>query len=837
VLIFFNKLNWMKNIFTLLIMFTVVSSVFAQRPGGYGGRSGSSQILGKITGQIIDSETKQPITYASIIVKKDEKQINGTTSGDDGSFKIQDLPVDKYTVLVSFIGYETMTFEAELTPKNPDSNLGSISLSGSFQQLEEVVIQGEKELIENKIDKIVYNAENDVANKGGDASDVLRRAPLLNVDIEGNVSLRGSQNVTILVNGKPSSMFASNPGDALKSIPADNIKSVEVITSPSAKYDGEGSAGIINIITKKSTPEGFAGSIDTSVGNLSNRGVLNINAGRGRFGFNTSASAYYSPERKGTFDYYREDIINNQSRILQEAGPNFSDRLGFFGNASAFYDFNAFHSLSTSFRLRGFSSERTNTVNGSFDDPVNNIIQNYQRETVTDNLFSGYEWSLDYIYKFPEKKGQELSLSYKLDGNVQDQNFVITQNDNIGNDAALFQDERNINNGDNKENTIQADYVHPINDKIKLELGGKAILRDVTSDFQFDTLNINSNNYLPDPTRSDLFNYNQNVGAGYISTTMQLNAKYGLIAGVRYEYTEIEGDFEVQDAPFSNNYGNVLPSITLSRKMGKFNTLKASFTRRIQRPGLRVINPYIQINNNRNVSFGNPELDPEMTDQYEISYGVFVKKFSINASLFYKKTTDIIESYLNVANDGLSTTTYRNIGESDSYGVNLFSSLTVLKIITLRGGLNIYTYNGRGTVDGLALSRDAVLWDGNLSGNIKLNKGWRIDLFGFYRAPRQTLQGTNPSFSLFTMGMNKEINEKLSLGIRLVEPFFANKVFGGELKGANFVQRTTTNIPFRSFGINISYKFGKLDFKERQRRSKINNQDQNDDGGAQNQQF
>lgn len=824
----------MRYFFTLSLL--VVSLVaWAQRPGGYGGSQ--SQITGKITGQLIDGATNEPLPYASIVVKKGDKQMNGTISGDDGSFKITNLPIGDYTVLISFVGYESISREVSLTPKNPDVNLNQIKLSGNMQELEEVVVQGEKELVENKIDKIVYNAENDVANAGGDASDVLRRAPLLNVDAQGNVSLRGSQNVQILINGKPSSMFASSPSDALKSIPSDNIKSVEVITTPSAKYDGEGTAGIINIITKKSTPEGFSGNIDATVGNLSNRGVLSLNAGKGRFGFNSSASAFYSPEREGSFDLYREDIINGESRILKESGPNLSNRLGFFGSAGAFYDFNAYHSLSTAFRLRGFSSDRDNIVNGSFVDPINNISQQYERNTETDNLFSGYEWSLDYVYKFPQNEGQELAVSYKIDGNVQNQDYVITQRDVEGSDPTLFQDEKNTNDGDNKENTIQIDYTHPFNERFKLEAGAKTILRDVTSDFQYDSLDRNLDQYVVDPSRTDVFDYNQDVIAGYVSSNIKFGKKYGLVAGVRYERTEIDGDFEQQDSPFSNSYDNWLPSVIVSRKMGKFNTLKASYSRRIQRPSLRVINPFVQLNNNRNISFGNPALDPELTDQYEVSYGMFIKKFSINTALFYKRTTQIIESYLDINNEGISTTTFRNIGENDSYGVNLYTSVSLFDMVTLRGGLNVYTYNSQGTVDGVKLSRDAVVWDGNLNGNIKFKNGWIVDLFGFYRAPRQTLQGTNPSFSIFVMGVKKEFSEKFSLGARVVEPFFADKSFGSELKGQNFIQTSNTEIPFRSFGINVSYKFGKLDFKQRSRRSKINNQDQTGDDGQGQQQF
>ena len=217
----------------------------------------------------------------------------------------------------------------------------------------------------------------------------------------------------------------------------------------------------------------------------------------------------------------------------------------------------------------------------------------------------------------------------------------------------------------------------------------------------------------------------------------------------------------------------------LSRKLGKATTLKAAYSRRIQRPNLRVINPYVQLNNNRSQTFGNPELDPEVNDQYEISYGTFIKGFSLNTSLFYRRTTAIIESFVTVDDEGFATTTFQNIGTTDSYGANIFTSVPIKKNFTLRGGLNIYTYNGQGTINGQELERTALIWDGNVSANLKLKRDWIVDMFGFYRAPRQTLQGTNPTFSIFVMGARKEINEKESLGIRIVEPFFPDKNFGG----------------------------------------------------------
>ncbi|MEO0554052.1 MAG: TonB-dependent receptor [Bacteroidota bacterium] len=825
----------MKHNLLTIILLACCLITYAQRPtSSYGGSRGAvSSIKGKVAGKLIDNSSKEALGFASValIDPAKNKTINGAITDEDGRFKLSNVPVGNYELKISFIGYEAKSIPVTLTEKKPDVNLETVSMAGNLQQLDEVVVEGERELVENKIDKIVYNAERDVANAGGDASDVLRRAPLLSVDLEGNVSLRGSQNVQILVNGKPSSMFAGNAGDALRAIPADQIKSVEVITSPSAKYDGEGTAGIINIITKKANVEGFTGNVNLSAGNLSNRGVLGITAGKGRFGFNANGSAYYSVPRNGSTYFLRRDDVGAETRTLTENGDNESDRLGFFTTASAFYDFNAFHSLSSSFRLRGFSSNRDNDVIADFSDPANNTFQEYNRITETENLFSGYEWSLDYIYKVPEQKGREIAISYKIDGNVQDQDFRIKQNDLISDDTSLFRDERSLNDGDNTETTYQIDYTHPVNDNLKLESGAKMVRRNVTSDFRY------LENNMVDEQSTDFLDYDQNVYAAYASGNFKIGKNYGLIAGARYEFTEIAGRFRDNDIePFSNDYENILPSLTFNRKFGRTTSAKVSYSRRIQRPSLRVINPFENRLNNLNVSSGNPALEPELTDQYEFTYSTFVKKMSINVSLFYRRTTDIIESVLLVDSEGVGRTTFQNVGTANSVGTNIFTSATLLKVWTLRGGINLFTYDATGTIDDQRVTNQAVLWNGNINSNIKLPNDWVIDIFGFYRAPRQTLQGVNPSFSIFSMGIRKQIWEKRgSIGLRIVEPFFPNKSFGSELSGDTFFQESETLIPFRSFGINFSYKFGKLDFKQRQRRSKIRNNDIERSGDSQGQ--
>jgi len=283
----------MKKLFTtLILLFGIFQLSYAQWPGMGGGKSKS--IKGKISGTLVDSITGQAVPYATLVLKTANKtrERDGVLSDDDGNFKF-DSKTGAYDIYISFLGYEDKKLDSvQLTLKNPDKDLGKILMVPSDFVLDEVEITGERSLIENKPDKLVYNVEQDATVAGGDATDVLRKVPLLTVDLEGNVSLRGSNNVRILVNGKPSGMFANNVADALKMFPADQIKKVEVITSPSAKYDGEGSAGIINIITKKENIEGISGSINASIGNRQNSLTGSLNAGKGRFGLSSSGSMF-----------------------------------------------------------------------------------------------------------------------------------------------------------------------------------------------------------------------------------------------------------------------------------------------------------------------------------------------------------------------------------------------------------------------------------------------------------------------------------------------------------------------------------------------------------------
>jgi outer membrane receptor protein involved in Fe transport len=816
----------------LLFIFCFGLTVSHAQFGNWGGGGNKSKIKGKISGQLVDSLTNEPVPYATIVLTKagKTKEINGLLSEDDGKFKLTDIAMGKYDMAISFLGYEEKKItNVELTGKSPDYDLGKIQLVSQDYVLGEVQITEKRSLYESKVDKIVFNAEDDASVSGGDAADVLRKVPTLSVDLEGNVSLRGSQNVRILINGKPSGMFSSNVADALKMFPADQIKKVEVITSPGAKYDGEGSAGIINIITKKDNVEGIAGSLNASLGNRQSNANGSLNVGKGRFGFSTSGFMYYSHPRDAENCFVRSglssanltDCFGDISGVPDVSyafnGVTNTSRLGFNTSASAFYDFNAYNAINTSISYRGFRSDQNGDVSGQY------FTENFMRETVGDQLMSGYDWNTDYTKKFEGNDKQELSFAVQVSGNIENQESDITEQ------GPFARRELQQNDGDNLELTGQVDYVHPIGKSNKLEVGAKVVQRNIDSDSDFSNFNPRTEDFVIDQDRSNVFLYDQNVYAGYASYNFFFK-KLNFVTGVRYERTEIAGNGEVETQNFTNSYNNILPNFAVSKSLKGFRNLKFSFSKRIQRPSLFYINPFVNTADIANVVVGNPLLNPEITDQYEISYNTNFKGFMIFSSFYNKRTSEIIEAIIVPDGNGINLQTYSNVGKNNSFGINLFTTKSIGKL-TIRGGGDIYTYNATGVIDGVELSNEALSYRIFSGGEYSFTGTLKADFFGFFQAPRFTLQGETASFSMYGFGFRKDLKD-WSLGLRVIQPFAENLSFDSDITGTDFRQISRFNLPFRSIGINVRYKFGKVDFKERKSKIKNSDQKQGEGGGG-----
>ncbi|WP_411275323.1 TonB-dependent receptor domain-containing protein [Daejeonella sp.] len=817
----------MKRILLLLAFISSIGAVSAQGLGA----AAPAAVTGRITGSIVDSVTRTPIDYATIAVGRagTTRSTNGALTDEKGSFKVENIAAGSYRITIAFLGYQTKIIDsATTTAAKPDLNLGRILLLPNAKALGEVVVTGTTPIVENKIDKLVYNAEQDVAIAGGNATDVLRKVPLLSVDFEGNVSLRGSQNVRVLINGKPSGSMANNMADALKAIPADQIKNVEVITSPSAKYDAEGTSGIINIITKKNNLAGVSGSVNAGVGTRQNSGNVNLNAKTGRLAVTANGGGFYSWPQTSTISFNRS--TNNGSQVLKQTGKSESDRLAANGSIGVDYDFNAFNSIGTNLRLNGFNTQ----VDGS------NINENsfggvpvlFTRLSDNSMEMNGIDWSSDFLHKF-KKKDQQISLAYQLSHSVQQSNY-LTDFSNTG------IDEYGDNDADNTENTIQLDYTHPFK-KVTLETGVKGILRDIISDNRTRNFNSNTSIFTPISARTYIYDYNQDVYSAYATFAFTIAKKYGIRAGARYEATEIEGDarnFGTGVSPFSSSYYNLVPSFVVSRTFKNYSTIKLSYNQRLQRPSLFYLNPFLNSADIFNQSQGNPSLKPELSHNIEFNYSMFVKKTVVNASVFYRRTNDIIESFIlpiSVSDPSTgntvsgSRTTYRNVGNNNSVGFNFFGQINPVKPLTFRGNFNVFTYdintNSSVIVSNANLGVQ-MLYNGFLMATYLFPKGLTFETFLITNSPRRTAQGQNPSFNMWNLGLKKEIlAKKGSIGLTVIDPFNENKNFRQNITGSDFTQTSNFSLPFRSFGMSFSYRFGKMTMQAPRKKRGVTNDD------------
>ncbi|TFF33924.1 outer membrane beta-barrel family protein [Mucilaginibacter psychrotolerans] len=816
----------MRRIILLLIIFC--ASFTAKAQFGVGGGGGSS-VIGKISGTIVDSLTKKPVDYATISLFKSggKVPINGVLTDEKGNFKLDNIKSGSYKITISFLGYQTKTIDpVTTTASKPDANLGNVILPPNARALKEVQVVGQQSIIENKIDKIVYNAEKDLTAAGGTATDLLSKVPLVAVDINGNVSVRGDNNVRVLINGKPSGATAASLSDVLKSIPASQIKTIEVITSPSAKYDAEGSAGIINIVTKQSNVSGLSGGINTAVGTRQNNGNLNLNYNKNRFNFNTNIGGNASWPQN-TLNSSTYENFKNPQFSTSSVGTGRLTRHALVGSVGAGYQFNGFNNINTTFKFNQITFGNTS---------INDITsaQPYSSNSVSNNKIDGFDWNVDYTHKF-KKEGSEISFSTQWS-----HNSGITNYTNLY--TAVLPNIKNNIDGKNNEYTAQVDYVLPIDKVFKLEAGGKSIFRRINSTSDFYSF-IN-NDFVINPATSNVYKYNQNVFAGYSVLTTTLPKGWSLLTGFRLENTDIHGEpFNANQnlASFDQNYNTYVPSLTVQKKLNASNTLKLGYSKRITRPSLQFLNPFVNQSNILAQQVGNPTLSPEVSQTIELGLNSFIKTSIVNVSVYYKRTSGLIEGIADTItvktldpatglykSQGGTLTTYQNVGNNNSFGGSFFGTINPIKAITIIGSVNAYTYKpdptGRFLKD-QSQNGTYIQYGGFLRATATLPNNFIAESFVFGSSSRRTIQGQTPTFSILGFGVRRQfMQKKMSVGVNIISPFAEYKGFNSKTEGADFRSSTSFQLPFRSYGITFSYSFGKLSFSQ-PKKSGVKNDD------------
>ncbi|GAB3641226.1 TonB-dependent receptor [Spirosoma arcticum] len=862
---------------TLLLALLLVSSttLFAQFPGGGGpggGRPGGggnsderprrteatglgseSDPLprgnGKITGVLMDSTTGKPVEYATVALLNAEtnKPIDGATSDGKGKFVLGRLAPGTYRLQYSFIGYRDKRTAPIVVARGTDLNLGLVKLATDTRTLNEVNVVGQSAMIEEKVDRLVYNADKDITAKGGDAGDILRKVPMLSVDLDGNVSLRGSANVRVLINNKPSTIVASSVADALKQIPADMIKTVEVITSPSAKYDAEGSAGIINIITKKTTLQGATLDVNGGAGNRGANLGINGNYRVGKMGFSLGGFGRAEYNVRGAFSNDQTTASPTGTIRTLQSASTLNQRL--FGNYQLGWDYDIDKNTSLTASLRygarnGITNQnnlltQTFLPNGFFP-----IVNN--RNVETKDLSGTVDANLTYLRTY--KPQQELSVLALYSRNNRTNNFVADILSGVDFETITSR-QRNDNLSYNQESTLQVDYQTPIKTNQLVEFGAKGIFRQVNSEFEYLRADGADAPFVTDNSRpaNTLF-YDQNIAATYLSYTVTTKNKYTIKAGARYEYTFVNARFsntsdEVTNAEGTTaipNYGNLVPSINVSKSLGGGRIIKLAYNRRIQRPGIQFLNPNINAANPTNITVGNPYLSPELTDNLELSTSANIKGLYINASLFARRTNNEITAVRDTATQAFGDvvnpvfqqvirTNYQNVGRQDAYGLNLFGNGTLFSKWQIGGGVDIFHVNLTNNNSNPIYNASNSGWivSGRIQSSLTLKNGWGAQVFSGMRGRQVQLQGYQSTMFFYSFGLRKDFNQKkASLGLAAENIFNHPFVQRTELRSPILSQSSTNNFYNAGVRLTFSYKIGKMSFDSpRKRRKSIDNDD------------
>lgn len=841
----------MKKFITILSLLAFISTAtLAQFPGGGpggpggqrgdgNGRQGSQQQQrptvnlegnapkgnSKITGFVVDEALTTAVEFANVALynKADNKVVDGAMADEKGKFVLSRVAAGEYKLVITFIGYADKTIDNIKVEKGKDIDLGVIKLSTSAKQLDEVTVTAEKSMIEEKVDRLVYNAEKDITSKGGDAADVLRKVPLLTVDLDGNVSLRGTSNIRVLINNKPSTIIASSISDALKMIPSELIKSVEVITSPSAKYDAEGSGGIINIITKKSTIQGLTLNVDAGAGIRGSNLGLNGSFRKGKLGVTMGGGgrAFYN---KAATSLDQSTLVNGNTVLTKQTADAFDN--GLFGRYNLGFDYdiskNQALTAGINFGTRNFIRTQDYTTNLY----TNNVLSSTAfRNVDSKDLSNSVDFNLDYIRTF--KPSQEWSVSTQYSKSNLKNNFLA---DLLNSSGELASRQRNINSNINQEVTVQTDFQTPIKTNQMLEVGVKGIFRQVNSDFSYLVAGPTGDFASDVRNPAGLLDYSQNIASGYLSYTYSTKNKYTIKAGARYEYTTIDANDQNKDINIPA-YGNLVPSVNISKTFGN-TTLKAAYNKRIQRPGLQQLNPNFNLANPQSITIGNPSLRPEITDNFELSASSNIKKVYLNTSVFGRMTNNSILR-LSAPSDtliGAVITTFQNIGTQQVFGSNVFANITITPKWSVNGGIDVYYNYLEGQIlgaDGKSLltSNTGVVVGGRLQTQIQLKNGWGVQAFSFFRGQQVQLQGTEGGFYMYSVGFRKDFkNKKGSLGLA-TDNFFGGMVRRSTLESAQFKQVSVNNIYNQNVKVTFSYKIGNMRMVEQKKTKSVKNDD------------
>jgi outer membrane receptor protein involved in Fe transport len=787
-----------------------------------------SQVVSKpiaVSGIVRDSLSSQPLEKASITFKGLDKkgQVFSSLTDNQGHFSLQRLPAGSYSLSIGYIGYESYHVDRMVVGDDGfEPDLGVITLTARTLTLEKAVVTASRPLLENKVDRIVYNVDRDVTSQGGAATDVLRKIPQVSVDVNGNVELLGNPSVLFLINGKRSTIFGNSIVDALQSIPASQIQSIEVMSSPGSKYDATGTGGVINIILKKNKSEGFSGTVNATAGTRQENGSVNLTYKKN----NVTVGGYFSGTDQlnvrtiTTSKRNSSDTASGSQYFLGQQGNSDFNRYGFRSGLNMDWDITANDNVAVTLGYNQFG----NSTDGLFDQhntgtDVNghNLFDQYSLRAANNKIRNNStDVGVDYTRKFRREK-EQLGFSFLYSAGQNNTSYLQSQR--YTTTDSLFSGSTSSNPGRDKLTILGLDYSWPVAKGLLLETGLKTEIETFISDANVYTFSPAKYAYAFDDQQSYGSTFKRSVYAGYVSGSFRLFDYLNVIAGIRSEYT-------VNKAYYSNaghvgipDYNNLAPSITLSHSWENGQTLKFSYAYRLERPEYRDLNPFLNLADPQNITTGNPNIKPEIGNDFQLGYNYNIgRDNNLNIVLVYTHNSPDIKSYTTFypsfqvgdsTYTNVNVTQRANIASEDRWGLNIGGSFSPFAKFTIRPNIQLYE---RKTLNiySIPAKISGFEYRWNMNMNYQFGGGLIAEAFGNYRSGIRW-QGRTADFLTYTIALRQQLfGGKGSLGLVAVNAFGNYLTQHSVVEGVGFVTDNRLEIPYRSFGINFMYKFGRL---------------------------
>ena len=808
-----------------------------------------------VTGKVIDKDTHQALEFATIVLTPlNGDQITGGLTDTDGNFDIE-AKAGNYKISVEFISFKSYAIDQKQI--DGDLNLGTIILESSSQSLDEVQLVAEKTTVEIKLDKKIYNIGKDLTTAGGTVSDALNNIPSVSVDIDGAISLRGNENVRILINGKPSAMAGFSDSNILSQLPADAIERVEVITSPSARYGAEGTAGILNIILRQKNTLGFNGSFNFTIGNPDNVGLsasLNYRTEKVNFFSNLGWRYFDAPGKSFNDTNYFEQFINGdlivpeferirEDNKIQRLNRNYNSNFGIE------YFINEKSSVTASIFYR-YGEDADLSVNDSKRFNNNDLVEETERKENQNENDNNYQISLNYINKFNDK-GHQLTADFQYENDSENQNTLINENFLIYNQAntGAIPREKVFSEEDQKEYLLQSDYVLPISKDARFEAGYRGNFKNSVTNYKLEQEDLGTGSFYINDTISNIFDYTENVNAVY----SQYGNKFGhlsFLLGLRLENTQLKGiidskltDAELQETfgfpietRFEKNYLGLFPTVNIIYNLkgedsDSEENLSLGYNRRINRPRGWFINPFPSRSSRTNVFQGNPNLEPAFADAYDLGYLRKWQKLTLSTSVYYQHETNSFERVWEYTgfqtSDGIDIirTIPINLSTNERTGTEFSIMYNPKKWLRLNSSFNLFQFKTTGQFNGIDYGTKSTSWFARMSSKITLpNKiDWQTN--AFYRGPRENSQTTTKGIFSLDMAFSKELlKEKATLSLN-VRDLLNTRKRNSTTTTDIFEQKSEFQWRQRQINLSFIYRFNQQ--KKKQQR----NRNFEDDGG------